>query len=134
MADPNGSTPPKGGESASPEDRTWPTVPFSKPPPAIPEELTRPVDTPASLKAARAKKEGGLGGIARAWGTALDFVFTILAGGVLGFLADKYYFAGGSKGVLIGLASGFVIAFIRIVRSTLAQERAEAKARTKKSG
>ena len=65
-------------------------------------------------------------GMARTWATALDFIFTILAGAAAGWGFDWWR---GTKpvGVMVGLAAGFVFAFVRIVRSTMAQEKAEAE-------
>lgn len=59
----------------------------------------------------------------KAWGVALDFVFTVLAGLIIGWFIDRYL---GAKpwGVLGGLAGGFILAFVRIVRNT---QRAEAR-------
>lgn len=55
--------------------------------------------------------------VARAWALAFDFVGTILVGALLGWLFDRWR---GTLpwGVLVGLAFGFVGAFIRIVRAT----------------
>ena len=60
----------------------------------------------------------------KAWGVALDFVFTIMAGMGLGWLVGRWQ--GHSPGwVLGGLALGFTIAFIRIIRATMREEREE---------
>jgi ATP synthase protein I len=56
---------------------------------------------------------------------ALDFVFALLAGAGLGWLFDRWRVTM-PWGLLVGLALGFVFAFLRIVRATQAQERAEA--------
>lgn len=96
----------------------------------IPEVLRTPVQRPESMQATSKSKEGGLGflGIAKAWGTALDFLFTIFAGAALGWLFDKWQ-GTAPKGLMIGCGLGFVLAFIRIVRSTMKQERKEREAR-----
>ena len=65
-------------------------------------------------------------GMAKAWGVALDFVFTVMAGGALGWGFDKWR-GTAPNGVMVGLALGFVVAFIRIVRATLRQEREDAR-------
>lgn len=74
--------------------------------------------------------EGGLGflGIAKAWGTALDFLFTIFAAALLGWLFDRWK-GTAPTGLMVGCGLGFVLAFVRIVRSTLKQERAEQAAK-----
>jgi ATP synthase protein I len=60
----------------------------------------------------------------RAWATALSFVFTILAGAILGWLFDRWR---GTRptGAMVGLAIGFVLAFYQIVRSTQQQQKAD---------
>lgn len=65
-----------------------------------------------------------LAGAGRAWAVAFDFVFTIVAGAGLGWLADRWR---GSLPLwtMVGLVAGFVTAFIRIVRTTQRQEREE---------
>lgn len=72
----------------------------------------------------------------RAWGVALNFVATIIAGLLVGWGLD--HFAGTRPwGVLGGLAVGFVLAFVQIVRNTMkteAKEKAERERRKSKSG
>jgi F0F1-type ATP synthase assembly protein I len=72
-------------------------------------------------------------GMAKAWGTALDFIFTIIAGGALGYGWD-YWKKTAPTGLMIGLAIGFVVAFIRIVRSTLKEEREETRRKAESRG
>jgi F0F1-type ATP synthase assembly protein I len=59
--------------------------------------------------------------MAKAWGVALDFVFSILAGGGLGWAFDAW-----RKtlpwGLLVGLGLGFIVAFWRIVQATNRQD------------
>ena len=70
----------------------------------------------------------GVAGMGAAWGMAVDFVVTILAGLALGWLIDRWQ--GTSPwGILGGLCLGFVAAFVRIVRQTQRDERREAAAR-----
>jgi len=88
----------------------------------IPEVLR---DRPGHAKPA-AKTESGMVGMAKAWAVALDFVFSILAGGGLGWLIDLWR-SSAPWGLLIGMALGFVVGFWRIIRTTQAQERDEAK-------
>lgn len=96
----------------------------------IPEILRTPVrqsefDSVYGKKGAR-PKNSDLTGFGRAWGVALDFVVTILAGAGLGWLADWWR---GSLPVwtMVGLGLGFVTAFIRIVRATQKEERESRK-------
>lgn len=63
-----------------------------------------------------------LSAASRAWVTALDFVFTIIAGALVGWLADKWRHSL-PLWTMVGLAIGFVTAFIRIVRATQREER-----------
>ena len=71
--------------------------------------------------------------MAKAWGTALEFIATIGVGGGLGWLFDKWQPASSPWGSLIGFGLGFVMAMFRIIRATQKQERAEAanKSRSK---
>jgi ATP synthase protein I len=97
----------------------------------IPEVLRTPVHKPAydpvyGDKASRPNAPD-LAGAGRAWATALDFVFTIVAGAGLGYLADRWRHSI-PLWTMVGLVAGFVTAFIRIVRTTQRQER-EDKAR-----
>jgi ATP synthase protein I len=70
-------------------------------------------------------------GMGKAWSTALDFVFSILAGAFVGWLADRWRNTL-PLWTLVGLALGFVTGFIRIVRATQRQERAEREARSRR--
>ena len=60
---------------------------------------------------------------AKAWGMALDLVFTAVGGFVLGYLFDLWR-GTGPWGAVIGLALGFVTAAVRLVRTTIRQETA----------
>lgn len=91
----------------------------------IPEVLRTPVKVPAMPDRA-GKSDSGLADMARAWGTALDFLFTIFAGAAIGWAFDKWR-GTAPKGLMVGLALGFVVAFVRIVRSTQKQERTKRK-------
>lgn len=105
----------------SPSDHEDPTL-------AIPDVLK---DQPArattgpSRPAPSQGSMAGLAGAGKAWGIALEFIATIMFGGGLGWLIDRWKHSA-SVGVLVGLALGFVVAFVRIVRTTQAQERADA--------
>lgn len=90
----------------------------------IPEALRTPINRPASMRAAPKGEESVVLGMAKAWGVALDFIFTIFAGAALGWGFDRWR-GTAPKGLMVGLGVGFVIAFIRIVRGTIKQERLE---------
>jgi len=77
-----------------------------------------------------AKTGSDAAGMAKAWGTALDFVFTILAGAGLGWLFD-WWRQTLPWGLLAGLALGFVVAFWRIVQATQREEAAERERRSR---
>jgi ATP synthase protein I len=95
----------------------------------IPEVLRKPIEPPKDPDKGSAMSDGVQMG--RAWATALDFVFTILAGAILGWLFDKWR---GTRpvGAGIGLGLGFVLAFYRIVRATQKQEAAEREDKKRK--
>jgi F0F1-type ATP synthase assembly protein I len=69
-------------------------------------------------------KPSDVAGMARAWGVALDFVFTIIAGAAVGWLID-WWLKSAPIGLLVGLGIGFVFAFWRIIRTTQRQEAAD---------
>lgn len=69
-----------------------------------------------------------LGESAKAWGIALDLVFMTVGGLLLGWLIDRWL-GTDPAGALIGLALGFVLGFVRLIRISL---RAEAKDRAGK--
>lgn len=95
----------------------------------IPEILTKPTPGARKLSAdARRESEKDFTGIGQAWSVAFEFIFTIVAGGGAGYLFDRW--RGSSPvGTLVGLAAGFVLAFVRIVRTTQAQERRDKQRR-----
>jgi F0F1-type ATP synthase assembly protein I len=85
----------------------------------IPEVLRQPVRRPASMKDRpnRESDRGDWSDMAMAWGLAMEFVFSILGGLVLGWLLDRWLGTGPTF-VIVGLAAGFVLAFIRIVKQS----------------
>lgn len=95
----------------------------------IPEVLR---DRPASPSHVSPAKGGNpMLGVAAAWATAFDFVFTVLAGGAAG------YFLGNWKGnqalwVLGGVGLGLTIGIWRLVARNQAQEREEERQRAAK--
>jgi F0F1-type ATP synthase assembly protein I len=97
----------------------------------IPDVLREPEGGEGSVRATKSvvpgvsgPNDGGFWGMAKAWGIALDFIFTIIAGAALGYGFD-YWKKTAPTGLMIGIGIGFVVAFIRIVRSTLKEQRAE---------
>lgn len=88
----------------------------------IPEVLREPADRPKDPDKGTAMSDGVQMG--RAWATALNFVFTIIGGAILGWLFDKWR-GTSPTGAGIGLGLGFVLAFYQIVRSTQRQEAEE---------
>jgi F0F1-type ATP synthase assembly protein I len=96
--------------------------------PAIPEILTRPVDHPTAAPRRQDSASAGVGGLGKAWGMAMDFVFTIIAAAGLGYLASLWL-GHRSAWVLGGLGVGFVLAMMRIVRTTLRDEAREQAAK-----
>lgn len=88
----------------------------------IPDVLQKPVAP--GVVGQRKSPDESMWGMARAWGIAFDFIFTIIAGAALGYGFD-YWKKTAPTGLMIGLAIGFIVAFIRIVRSTMKEERAE---------
>jgi F0F1-type ATP synthase assembly protein I len=95
----------------------------------IPEELQTPAARPPPAKPARADG-ASIVQAGRAWAVAMTFIFTILAGAFLGWLFDGWR-GTTPTGALIGLALGFVLAFVQIVRATQKQERLEADRKRK---
>ncbi|MBC7833496.1 MAG: AtpZ/AtpI family protein [Phycisphaerales bacterium] len=94
----------------------------------IPEVLRTPVAQseydPVYGTRANQPRLPDLSSVGRAWGTAMNFVFTILAGAGAGWLFDRWRTTL-PWGTLIGLALGFVLAFVQIVRQTQREERAK---------
>jgi len=99
----------------------------------IPEVLRKPVPRPeydpAAGKLERSHEPSDMVGMGKAWAIALDFVFTIIAGALIGWAVD-YWRHSLPLWTLIGLGAGFVTAFIRIVRRALREDKAEQARRT----
>lgn len=116
---------PRSTPGATPDPA--PAAHIPAPPPPIPEALTRPVDVPESLRRARAAGSQGpaqaAGDIAKGFGPALEFLATIAAAAFLGWAFDRWQ-RSQPTGMMVGLAVGFVVAFVRIVRDSLRQDRA----------
>ncbi|MBL8758704.1 MAG: AtpZ/AtpI family protein [Phycisphaerae bacterium] len=98
----------------------------------IPEVLRQPTAVRpgpgAKSRGESRASDSGLMSMARAWALAFDFIFTIIGGGLLGWLFD-WWRGTAPTGAIIGFAIGFATAFYRIVRHTQKQERAEAEAK-----
>lgn len=105
--------------------QTWHEPP---PPPDIPAVLREPAPAARPAVESGRSRTGSLSGMGRAWGIAMDFIFTILAGAGLGWVMGRWQ--GGMTGwVLGGLAVGFAAALVRIIRATQRQERLEKQQR-----
>lgn len=89
----------------------------------IPEVLRTPVRKPEHYGTPRmGPSVADWGDTARAWGLALEFVFSTVGALVLGYLIDRW--AGTTpRWSFIGLALGLVLAFVRIVRHTQRQQK-----------
>ncbi len=89
-------------------------APGVPPPPAIPEHLTKPVVRPDSMKPKQSMM-GGLGEISKSLAIGLDFLLTPIAGGLVGYLIDRwqgwYPYA-----TLIGIGIGFLTGTVRLLR------------------
>jgi len=99
----------------------------------IPEILTNPPPDAPRLAKPEPKTPSETLQMGRAWATAMDFVFTTLAGAALGWLFDRWR-GTAPTGSVIGLGLGFVLAFVRIIRATQKQEAAEQAARKARKG
>lgn len=107
--------------------QTWHEPP---PPPDIPEVLKHP---PPGPRLPEPPGPSSLSGMGQAWGMAMDFIFTILAGAGLGWLIGRWQ--GHLTGwVLGGLTVGFAAALVRIIRATQRQERRERESREARRG
>lgn len=117
-----------------PSGERWPSVPDPPDTPEedprlrIPEVLTKP--TPATAKA---ESKGSWADAAKAWGAAFDFVGTVLGGVVVGYLVDRWA-KSSPWGVMIGLGAGFVLAFVRIVRASIREDRKASEQRRRNGG
>jgi len=124
-----GTDRPKPDESSEPEP---PPLFHAPEAPPIPEVLLKP-SSPAAGSNTSASGSG-FSDMSKAWGVAMDFVFTIIGSALLGYFADRW-FKTGSMLTLIGLTLGFAFALVRIIRRTMADERREKQERdSRKSG
>lgn len=99
------------------------------PPPArdprleIPEILQKPVELKHTVNPQLPKPVTGMGDLGKALAIGLDFLFTIAAAGLLGYLLDRWQ-GWSPYGLLIGLGIGFFAAVVRILQRLNRDERA----------
>ncbi len=91
------------------------------PPPPIPETLR---EKPGAGSTGKDGGSSGYGDMTKAWGAAMDFVFTIIGAALLGYFADRWQ-GTSPRYTLIGLVAGFALSLYRIIRRTLADEKRE---------
>ncbi len=126
--DPNRDKTPPPEET---DEAEFPAIPHPPPPPPIPEVLRGSTGEDRPAKAAGGS---GYSDTTRAWGVAMDFVFTIIGALLLGYFSDKW-FQTAPRWTIVGLVLGFSFALWRIIRRTLAEDRRERERREKqKSG
>ncbi len=104
----------------SPNDSHEPWQP-SKPPPPLPDFP----DIPDSLRqSAQPNKTAptNLAGIGKGWALALDFVGSILAACLIGYLIDRWQKCS-PWGTICGLGIGFAYAIYRILKQSAAEDR-----------
>lgn len=77
------------------------------------------------------KKPESFGDTAKAWGMALDLVFTTVGGFAVGFAFD-WWRGTGPWGAIVGLGVGFLTSTTRLIRSTLKAEAREQAERERK--
>jgi hypothetical protein len=106
----NGSHAPKGTDASAPLRGDLPGAP------PIPEELLKPVDHPAARpKPAPGGAIAGLGELGKAVSIGVDFLCTAAAGGLLGWLIDRWQGWSGA-GLVVGAMVGFIVATVRLLR------------------
>lgn len=94
----------------------------------IPEILRKPVDHPSLRRKPVSPVTSGLSDLGKALAVGLDFLFTIAAGGGIGWFAD-YTWGSSPYGVMVGLGIGFVAATYRIIERTNREDRLEKERR-----
>lgn len=111
---PNGPRPTESAPSPNPHTPPPPsTTPNAAAPPEasdprleIPEILRKPINHPSRNRPAKPPALAGLGDLGKALAIGLDFLFSIVAGGVLGWLIDRWLNSS-PAGILIGIVAGF---------------------------
>lgn len=94
---------------------------------AIPEVLRTPIKHPSLEPKPAPAALSGLGDLGKALAIGLDFLFSIAAAGLVGYLLDRWQ-GWSPAGLLIGLGVGFAAATVRILQR-LNREEAKSKAR-----
>lgn len=126
---PDPDTPNPDGD---PLDPLAPDIPPTPEPPQIPALLREPVARPGTTPNGSSERRAAFGELGKAWGVAMEFVFTIVGGLLIGVGAD-FVFKSSPRWALAGLALGFVYALWRIIRRTLEEERARERAKAGRS-
>ena len=87
----------------------------SSEPPEIPALLQTPVRRPASMMGKTPGVVAGLGELGKSLAIGLDFLFTWVAGGAVGYLFDRWK---GSfpLGTVIGAGIGFIVGTFRLLK------------------
>src|SRR5262245_9617326 len=109
---------PREGREEADEPAIWQPP---KPPPPMPEFPKIPENLKRAAQG-QETKPGGLSGFAKGWALALDFVGSVIAAWLIGFLIDRWQKTQ-PWGSLIGLIFGFAYAIYRILRQTQREER-----------
>src|SRR5262245_8976428 len=102
-------------EASREQPTDLPRAPTSDPRLEIPEILRTPVEKPDSLKARSQPGSSGLGVLGQALAIGVDFLCSIAAAALIGWLIDRW--RGWSPyGLLVGLGVGFFAATIRLIQ------------------
>lgn len=110
-----------------------PPPPASDPRLEIPEVLReKPGDREAD-GGIPPKHASGMVETAKAWGMALDLVFTTVGMFFLGYLFDRWR-GTGPWGAIVGLVLGFVTAAVRLVRTSMRQQATANRTKTGRHG
>lgn len=93
----------------------------SKPPPPLPDFPEIPDSLRDSARGGKASGPSNLAGIGKGWALALDFVGSILAACLIGYLIDRWQKCS-PWGTLGGLGIGFAYAIYRILKQSAADD------------
>ncbi|MBX3386027.1 MAG: AtpZ/AtpI family protein [Phycisphaeraceae bacterium] len=107
--------------------------PKSDPRLEIPEVLRKPIDHPSLRQPKKQPSLSGLGELGKALAIGLDFLFSIAAGGVLGWLIDRWL-GSSPVGLLIGIGLGFGGGTFRMLQRLNAAEAKERNRRERTDG
>lgn len=103
-----------------------PATPTDEPSLEIPEVLRTPVRQSQMPGTPKLPGGGSISGLGVGFAMAFDFVGSVGAGALLGYLFDRWQ-GTSPTGTLVGLGVGFVGAMIRIVRASQKADRADRK-------